>query len=52
VVGKVEPVFIPEVTDLATVIADFVQDGDVVLTMGAGSVGQVPVHLAAMGEGA
>jgi UDP-N-acetylmuramate--alanine ligase len=50
VVGKVEPVFVPEATDLPQAIADFVQDGDVVLTMGAGSVGQVPVRLAALGE--
>ena len=28
---------------------DFVQDGDVVLTMGAGSIGQVPARLAALG---
>jgi UDP-N-acetylmuramate--alanine ligase len=51
VVGKVEPVFVPEAADLPQAIADFVQDGDVVLTMGAGSVGQVPVRLAALGEG-
>jgi UDP-N-acetylmuramate--alanine ligase len=52
VVGKVEPVFVPEVADLPQALADFVQDGDVVLTMGAGSVGQVPAQLAAMGEAA
>jgi UDP-N-acetylmuramate--alanine ligase len=52
VVGKVEPVFVPDAADLATSIADFVQDGDVVLTMGAGSVGQVPIKLAALGTGA
>ena len=50
VLGKVEPVFVPEVTEMARTLADFVQDGDVVLTMGAGSVGQVPAQLAAMGE--
>jgi len=49
VAGRVEPVFVPEVTDLPAAIADFVQDGDVVLTMGAGSVGQVPIKLAALG---
>ena len=49
VAGKVEPVFVPEVIDLPQTLADFVQDGDVVLTMGAGSVGQVPAQLAALG---
>ena len=50
VAGKVEPVFVPEVTELPQALADFIQDGDVVLTMGAGSVGQIPGQLAAMGE--
>jgi UDP-N-acetylmuramate--alanine ligase len=49
VAGKVEPVFVPEVADLPTAIADFVQNGDVVLTMGAGSIGQVPAKLASKG---
>ena len=49
VAGRVEPVFVPEVAELPQALADFVQDGDVVLTMGAGSVGQVPVQLAALG---
>ncbi|HEX8979571.1 MAG TPA: UDP-N-acetylmuramate--L-alanine ligase [Parasulfuritortus sp.] len=51
VAGKVEPVFVPEVADLPAALADFVQDGDVVLTMGAGSIGQVPARLAALGTG-
>ncbi len=50
--GKVEPVFVAEVNDLPQAIADFVQDGDVVLTMGAGSIGQTPARVAAMGAGA
>jgi UDP-N-acetylmuramate--alanine ligase len=49
VAGKVEPVFVPEVAELPRALADFVQDGDVVLTMGAGSIGQVPAQLAALG---
>jgi UDP-N-acetylmuramate--alanine ligase len=40
------------VNDLPQAIADFVQDGDVVLTMGAGSIGQTPARVAAMGAGA
>ena len=45
VAGKVEPVFVEEVNDLPAALADFVQDGDVVLTMGAGSIGQIPARL-------
>ncbi|MDD5365760.1 MAG: UDP-N-acetylmuramate--L-alanine ligase [Gallionellaceae bacterium] len=50
VAGKMEPVFVAEVTELPQALADFVQNGDVVLTMGAGSIGQVPAQLAALGE--
>ena len=49
--GRVEPVFVADVADLPGSLADFVQDGDVVLTMGAGSIGQVPGRLAALGLG-
>ena len=49
VAGKVEPVFVENVNDLAAMLADFIRDGDVVLTMGAGSIGQVPARLAEMG---
>ncbi|MFA5083046.1 MAG: UDP-N-acetylmuramate--L-alanine ligase [Hydrogenophilaceae bacterium] len=49
VAGKMEPVFVAEVSDLPQALADFVRDGDVVLTMGAGSIGQVPAQLAALG---
>ena len=51
VAGKVEPVFVADVNELPQAVADFVQDGDVVLTMGAGSIGQVPARLAALGVG-
>ena len=50
VAGRVEPVFVAEVEDLPQAVVNIVQDGDVVLTMGAGSIGQVPAQLAAMGE--
>ncbi|MBI5330841.1 MAG: UDP-N-acetylmuramate--L-alanine ligase [Betaproteobacteria bacterium] len=49
VAGRVEPVFVADVNDLPQVLADFVQDGDVVLTMGAGSIGQTPARVAALG---
>jgi UDP-N-acetylmuramate--alanine ligase len=50
VAGKVEPVFVDDVGEVANAIATVVQDGDVVLTMGAGSIGQVPAALAKGGR--
>jgi len=50
VAGRVEPVFVAEVNDLPASLADFIRDGDVVLTMGAGSIGQIPARLAALGH--
>jgi UDP-N-acetylmuramate--alanine ligase len=50
VAGKVEPVFVDDVGEVADAIASIVQDGDVVLTMGAGSIGQVPAALAKGGR--
>lgn len=46
VAGKVEPVFVEEITAMAQTIRDTAQDGDVVITMGAGSIGTVPIQLA------
>lgn len=45
VAGKVEPVFVETVEDLPAAILAAVRDGDVVMTMGAGSVGGVPGKL-------
>jgi hypothetical protein len=42
VAGKVEPVFVDDVAALPAAIADFVRDGDVVIVMGAGTIGAVP----------
>ncbi len=44
--GKVEPIFVENVSGLPQAIRDAARDGDVVLTMGAGSVGQVAGQLA------
>ncbi len=41
VAGKVEPVFVEEIADMPQAILAVAQDGDVVLTMGAGSIGAV-----------
>jgi UDP-N-acetylmuramate--alanine ligase len=43
--GKVEPIFVEQVTDFPAALATAVHDGDVVLTMGAGSIGAVPALL-------
>jgi UDP-N-acetylmuramate--alanine ligase len=50
VAGKVEPMFVENVAELPQAIIDTAQDGDVVLVMGAGSIGQVAQKLTA-GEG-
>jgi len=39
--GKVNPVFIEDVENLATDLGNIVQDGDLVLTVGAGSIGRI-----------
>jgi UDP-N-acetylmuramate--alanine ligase len=41
VAGKVEPVFVDEIADVPAAVAAVVRAGDVVVTMGAGSIGQV-----------
>ncbi len=44
--GRVEPVLVPRVEKLAAALARIVEPGDVVLTMGAGSIGSVAATLA------
>ncbi|RQM44947.1 UDP-N-acetylmuramate--L-alanine ligase [Paraburkholderia bannensis] len=46
VAGKVEPVFIETVDEMPDALAAVVRDGDVVITMGAGSIGGVPGRIA------
>jgi UDP-N-acetylmuramate--alanine ligase len=46
VAGRVEPVFVETVAGMAPAIRDIARDGDVVVTMGAGSIGTVPAQLA------
>ncbi|HPU20697.1 MAG TPA: UDP-N-acetylmuramate--L-alanine ligase [Alicycliphilus sp.] len=45
VAGSVEPVFIDDIADLPQRIASAARDGDVVLCMGAGSIGGVPAKI-------
>jgi UDP-N-acetylmuramate--alanine ligase len=46
--GKVEPVFSESIAELPAAILAVARDEDVVLTMGAGSIGNVPAMLARM----
>ena len=45
VIGKVEPVFVQDIADMPDTIMTIVRDGDVVITMGAGSISGVPGKL-------
>jgi UDP-N-acetylmuramate--alanine ligase len=51
--GQVEPVFVPELDDLAATLPDILEDGDLLVTLGAGSIGAaaaaLPTRLAAAG---
>jgi UDP-N-acetylmuramate--alanine ligase len=46
VAGKIEPVFIENIADMPAAIMQVARAGDVVVTMGAGSIGGVPARLA------
>ena len=45
VAGKVEPVFVEDIADLPATLHGIARDDDVVLTMGAGSIGGTPPQL-------
>jgi len=45
VAGQVDPLFVDEVSELPQAIAGFARDGDVVIAMGAGSIGAVPAKV-------
>ena len=45
VAGKIEPVFVEDIAAMPAAILAAVRDGDVVITMGAGSIGGVPGKL-------
>ena len=51
VAGKVEPVFVDDVAAMAEAIHHQARDGDVVLCMGAGSIGAVAAQVVALGQG-
>ena len=43
--GKVEPIFVEDIGEMPAAIRRIAEDGDVVITMGAGSIGGVPTQL-------
>jgi len=47
VAGHIEPVFVDDIAAMPQAIVDAVRDGDVVLCMGAGSIGAVPAKVVA-----
>jgi UDP-N-acetylmuramate--alanine ligase len=45
VAGRIEPRFVERIGQMPQAILDTVRDGDLVLTMGAGSVGTIPAAI-------
>ena len=52
VAGKVEPVFVDNIEDMPQAIVSNANDGDVVICMGAGSIGGVPAKVVELGGAA
>jgi UDP-N-acetylmuramate--alanine ligase len=52
VAGKVEPVFVDDIAAMAQTIGENARSGDVVLCMGAGSIGAVPAKVVELMGGA
>jgi len=52
VAGKVEPVFVDDIGAMPEAILEMARDGDVIMCMGAGSIGAVPARLVDMTAGA
>lgn len=52
VAGKVEPVFVDDIAAMPEAILDLARDGDVVMCMGAGSIGGVPAKVVELGGAA
>jgi UDP-N-acetylmuramate--alanine ligase len=51
VAGKLEPMFVDDLASLPDAIMEIARDGDVVICMGAGSIGGVPAKLVEAGGG-
>lgn len=52
VAGKVEPLFVDDIAAMPQAVLDMVKDGDVVMCMGAGSIGGVPAKIVELGGAA
>jgi UDP-N-acetylmuramate--alanine ligase len=52
VAGKIEPVFIDKIEAMAQAIFENAKDGDIVICMGAGTIGAVPAQVQKMGGAA
>ena len=52
VAGKIEPVFVDKIEAMPQAIFENVKDGDIVICMGAGSIGAVPAQVQKMGGAA
>ena len=52
VAGKIEPAFVEDIAAMPAAILAMARDGDVVITMGAGSIGGVPAKLSGVGGNA
>jgi UDP-N-acetylmuramate--alanine ligase len=50
VAGRIEPVFVDDIADMPQAIVDGARDGDVVLCMGAGSIGAVSAKVVTLLE--
>ncbi|MBC8058482.1 MAG: UDP-N-acetylmuramate--L-alanine ligase, partial [Rhizobiales bacterium] len=48
IAGKVDPVFVDEIADMPQTLIEQVRGGDVVISMGAGSIGNVPGQVVEM----
>jgi UDP-N-acetylmuramate--alanine ligase len=48
VAGKLEPVFVDQITDMPRMVMDNARDGDVLICMGAGSIGATPAQVVAL----
>jgi UDP-N-acetylmuramate--alanine ligase len=51
VAGKLEPVFVDDIGSMAEAVLEAVRDGDVVITMGAGSMGGVATQVVDQAQG-
>jgi len=51
VAGKTEPVFVEAVADMPQAILEMAREGDVLICMGAGSIGAVAAQVVALAGG-